>query len=298
MLSIRALSLAPAANDWLTKSCQPRILHVFNQACNLLNEHGEVLSVVTPQIGNGPFNLVVEDNVLFSEHVDIDSSIVVSGDQLIIADLTIHAADGKPWSPRPDWESLHHNRDNIANQLIKLPITDEKLLLPHALTSSLTSALVNADSSIAKKVASQLAGLGAGLTPAGDDFIVGAMYAARIIHPAEVGSKLAREIANTAAPLTTSLSAGWLRAAGRGELGILWHRFFDALASGDVSTIQLRITRLLSVGHTSGADALAGFIGTFLCWAKKLNSLHHNNSGFHFVHMESHQNSEIRDFPT
>ena len=65
---------------------------------------------------------------------------------------------------------------------------------------------------------------------------------------------------NVAAPLTTSLSAAWLRSAGRGEAGILWHEFFDALSLGDSSAIQLQITKLLSIGHTSGADALAGFI--------------------------------------
>lgn len=57
--SVTALSLAPTVNDWRADSRQPRILHVFDHASNLINERGEVLSVVTPQIGNGPFNLVI-----------------------------------------------------------------------------------------------------------------------------------------------------------------------------------------------------------------------------------------------
>jgi hypothetical protein len=67
MQSINFLALA--VNDWLANSCQPHILHVFDHACNLINEHREVMSIVTPQIGNGLFNLIVEYNVLFSEHL-------------------------------------------------------------------------------------------------------------------------------------------------------------------------------------------------------------------------------------
>jgi hypothetical protein len=49
------LSLAPAVNTWLKDSRHPRILHIFDSACNLINESREVLSIVTPQIGRGNF---------------------------------------------------------------------------------------------------------------------------------------------------------------------------------------------------------------------------------------------------
>jgi hypothetical protein len=55
--SINTLSLAPNACTGLANTRYPRILHVFDRACNLINERREVLSIVTPQIGNGPFNL-------------------------------------------------------------------------------------------------------------------------------------------------------------------------------------------------------------------------------------------------
>jgi len=59
MQSINALSLAPDVRNWLANSRQPCILHVFDHACNLISERREVLSIVTPQIRNGPFNLIV-----------------------------------------------------------------------------------------------------------------------------------------------------------------------------------------------------------------------------------------------
>jgi hypothetical protein len=51
-----ALSLAPAVNTWLAASRHPRILHLFNSACNLINARREVLSIVTPQIGREDFS--------------------------------------------------------------------------------------------------------------------------------------------------------------------------------------------------------------------------------------------------
>jgi len=66
--SIKAISLTHTANGWLMNSQLPQILHVFDHACILINERREVLSIVAAQIGNGPFNLVVENDVLLSDH--------------------------------------------------------------------------------------------------------------------------------------------------------------------------------------------------------------------------------------
>jgi len=326
MQSINALSLAPDARDWLAYSRHPRILHVFDHACNLINERREVLSIVTPQIGNGPFNLMISilwkssggfpdldesrqtSEVSFS-HLSLQSPVSNSANQLTLGDLTISTADAKLWAPRPDWERLHARREGILNQLKLLqiiakhpfgtnyqirggfplrglrdtPFDDHsglpfdklrtgldyhKLPITLSLISNLSSALVNADISSAQTITSQLAGLGQGLTPAGDDFIMGAVLAAWIIHPPEVASVLAEEITKTAAPLTTSLSAAWLRSAGRGEAGILWHNFFDALILADPVRVQESMDKILAVGETSGADALMGFFCVFMSWAE------------------------------
>ena len=283
MLSINALSCTPDVKDWLENSRHPRVLHVFDHACNLINERREVLSVVTPQIGNGPFNLVIEDDVLFSTHLNAQSSISIRAHQLNLGDLTINIADAKLWDPRPDWEMLHAKRDGITNLLLtnyQAPGLDmpfpknaqgySTTTSLQSLISNLSSALANADITTAKTLTSQLAGLGQGLTPSGDDFILGAMYAIWIIHPLETAKIFGEEITNTAAPLTTSLSAAWLRSAGRGEAGILWHEFFDALVSTNIMNVQESFGKILAVGETSGADAMSGFCGTIYHWAESI----------------------------
>ena len=278
MLLVNSLFLSPSVNNWLTDTHHPRILHIFDHACNLLNERGDVLSIVTPQIGNGPFNLVVEENIYFPEHLTLDSPIFNSTALIKLGELTIHTTEAKLWNPCPAWEMLNTKRNQILDQIKQLPITNclknSDLPILQSLISNLISALAKADISSAQNVSSKLAGLGPGLTPSGDDFIMGALYAAWIIHPPEVASVLARETANTATPLTTSLSAAWLRAAGRGEAGMVWHEFFDALRSSDSLRIQKTLKSILAVGETSGADALAGFVGVFRSWMGEAGSKH------------------------
>lgn len=300
MQSLRALSLAPSINDWLANSRHPRILHVFDRACNLINEHSGILSIVTSEIGNGPFNLVIETDLLFVEHLSLETPVSTSANQLSLGNLTIHITDAIPWNPRPDWELLHSKKDEIVKRLTQLPIIAEHpfgtnyfmqggldtpsasasgysttsiLKFSNPLISSLSSALAAANISTAKILASQLAGLGQGLTPSGDDFIMGALHAAWILHPPEVAKQLTEEIANTATPLTTSLSAAWIRSAGRGEAGELWHQLFDTLVAGDEVEIQKRVKKILAVGETSGADALAGFVDVFENWERMVQRI-------------------------
>ena len=268
MRSINAVSLAPAVNDWLGNTCHPRVLHVFDHVCNLVNERGDVLSVVVPQIGNGPFTLVVEDRVLFSEQVSLETQVAVSQTKLTLGNLVVSTTGGKPWNPQPDWGQLHSRKSDILDQLTLFSFSDHKLSIPMSLLSDLTISIVAADVSKARICAQKISGLGVGLTPEGDDFMVGTILAAWIIHPLEAAGELAKDITDAAAPLTTSLSAAWLKSAGRGEAGQVWHDLFDALLSADKMPIEESVEKILNIGHTSGADALAGFFSVLNSYAE------------------------------
>ncbi len=294
MRHIHAFSIAPAVTGWLEDSRHPRILHVFDRACNLINERKEILSIVAPEIGNGPFNLVIKAGFSFTEHLSLRSPVTASPNCLTLGALTIHTQHATLWPPRPDWERLHAYRDDILCQLVSsraarfatkrppragadcfgrtnatLSMTEiTKYQLPTTqIANSLFSSLAIADLPACLSAARKLAGLGIGLTPSGDDIILGAIFAVRILHPHGIADGLTREVADTAAALTTSLSAAWLRSGGKGEAGVLWHDLFDALISGESPRIRSKIIQLLSVGYSSGADALSGFFGLISVYA-------------------------------
>lgn len=253
---LKSTSITSNVKNWLSNSHQPKILHIFADVCNLINERREILSIVSAEIGNGPFNLVIKDEILFIKHLNIDSKISIEDNQINLGDLYISFAYAQTWDPMPNWESLRNNKDEIIERLSFIPIDleNESIL---QFSNSLALAIIEVNITNIKNISSKLAGLGIGLTPAGDDFLMGAMHAAWMIYSEEIAKNISKEIAETAMPLTTSLSGAWLRSASKGEVGELWHDFFEALIKDE--NVYLPMSKILSVGETSGSDALAGF---------------------------------------
>jgi len=120
-----------------------------------------------------------------------------------------------------------------------------------------------------------LAGLGSGLTPAGDDFLTGTMLWAWLAHPAP--APFCRALVEAAIPRTTVLSAAFLRAAARGECNASWHGLLEALSEGvgdhvpappvhggariaSQHRLFTAVQDIMAHGATSGADSLAGFL--------------------------------------
>jgi hypothetical protein len=106
--------------------------------------------------------------------------------------------------------------------------------------------------------AARLAGLGGGLTPAGDDFLVGAMLWVWLTCPTP--EPLCQMLLEAAAPRTTALSAAFLQAAARGECSASWHALLAVLAEGTDADLAPAVQAVLAHGYTSGADTLAGFL--------------------------------------
>jgi uncharacterized protein DUF2877 len=107
-----------------------------------------------------------------------------------------------------------------------------------------------------------LAGLGEGRTPAGDDFLVGALHAVWMCVPAEIATVMAATVAEAAAPLTTRQSARWLLAAARGEAIPAWRDLLAALAA-DRDAVAGPLAGVAATGHSSGLASLAGFVAAW-----------------------------------
>jgi hypothetical protein len=104
-----------------------------------------------------------------------------------------------------------------------------------------------------------LAGLGIGLTPSGDDVLVGAFVAGRWLggragRVPDAGGRL------DFSGLTTALSAGTLAAAGAGQGPQSLHALLAAIAGGDRSRIIRATAALAALGHTSGTDMTVGVL--------------------------------------
>lgn len=235
--------ITPRAVRWLQESGSARVLHAFPGVCNLVNARGVVLSFVAPRIGPGPFALVLAHEFA----AQIDSHLPVSLDparrRLAVGPLAVDYGRARLWEPAPDWPRLRH----AAGAAWPPPAE-----LPPALDTGLWQTLdgiARGDWPACQIGVVALAGRGAGLTPAGDDVLTGVLFA---LHVWGLPEEWARRISAMAATRTTTLSANFLRAAAAGEATWPWHE----LAAGRPRAVD----HILAVGHTSGADAWAGFV--------------------------------------
>lgn len=241
-----------------------------DQACNFQSANGFLIALVTTEHGNGPFHIVLPDRL----PPILKNSAAIHGQwrcgQLFIGPLPISLQRAAIW--QPDLPSLHRLsadalsllHENSKQQPISLLHSKSAAIYGRARRGidALQTGFMQGDNDKIGAGARHLAGLGPGLTPAGDDFLVGflaAIYACRsqIDEQLTMRSQL---IAQTAAAHTTQLSARWLGCAGQGHFGEAWHHLITALNSNVSTTITTAAHRILTTGATSGVDAMSGFL--------------------------------------
>lgn len=242
---MKPLLTTPQVIAWIKNGRPARILHLFDEVVNLVNDLGNVISLSTTAIGPGPFSLIMDDTfptaisqISIEDKIETDSE----NQSFTIGALQFATSQLPLWNPRPDWELLKR----------ALPMTSisERSLPPEVETQleNLLRAYVVGDFAAGRLAVEAMAGLGTGLTPSGDDVLMGTIYALWVWTPNSLWIDL---IAGWAEPLTTTLSAAYLRAAFRGEATIHWHN----LVAGEPDAVD----QILSIGHSSGREAWAGF---------------------------------------
>ncbi|HEV3396718.1 MAG TPA: DUF2877 domain-containing protein [Xanthobacteraceae bacterium] len=114
---------------------------------------------------------------------------------------------------------------------------------------------------------SGLVGLGPGLTPSGDDFLIGALAALDAVRQTKTHAALGEAVAAAAPARTSPLSASFLRAAAAGHAGENLHALVAAVVGGHLDAAAAAAGR---IGHTSGWDTLAGVALTLRVVAKEM----------------------------
>jgi hypothetical protein len=108
-----------------------------------------------------------------------------------------------------------------------------------------------------------LGGVGEGLTPSGDDFLVGIM-AALHFHRASGGTGPdtghLEALAQKAAQRTSSFSGQNIRAAAGGQVADVVAQWLISVHMGDSEGVKIDTRDLLSFGHSSGVDTFAGMV--------------------------------------
>ncbi len=197
-----------------------RVFASFERSCYVETPSG-IACLGGPGLGLGPLNAIVED----FESLAVGSPVFID--------------TGKTRLWRPSVSS-------VATKIPDIEIPESIREPAQAFLEWIAGA---------GKPDNSLIGLGPGLTPAGDDFVGGAMIALRVCGTTAGQAALADRVAAWALPLarerTNRISRAHLECAAQGEGHEALH---DLLCSFDDKHLE----RLARIGHSSGMDAAAG----------------------------------------
>jgi hypothetical protein len=293
--AFQAVYVARLARQALSRATVGAVLNVFDSAAYLETDVSEIVAVTGSDLPRGPFTLTIRGTIPLPEIFRQGEPLTISSESIQSSRTTLLLTAAETWEPRPRWEQLSLHPAAVVASVPRMEAILSRGAPPDSLAALLpgsdppstpTAALIleqargradafsralsacgreGADWSPAsledlRVKSAALAGLGGGFTPAGDDFLLGAMYALWATRPESVARALAEAIAQGAAPRTTKVSAAYLRAGARGAAGQGWHRLTDALSEGRHTDLTESLHDISRVGHTSGADALAGFL--------------------------------------
>ncbi|MCB8961695.1 MAG: DUF2877 domain-containing protein [Ardenticatenales bacterium] len=236
-----------------------RLLSRHDHSLNLIDDAGRVLTLLRPMLPMGPFAIQLPAAAGWPDY----SRAVRLSLSSALSDLDLQAAviwepviawpppaQWAPWflpmlTPYAAWPALSQQPIALADQL-------------RTRASRLQAAWRNGVAVEAAMVA--LFGLGNGLTPAGDDYLLGCI-AAHLSSHSHLPMNLPKISLQTK---TTVLSAAFLLAAQQGAFVEPWHELAQALATADVAAANTALQQIAGQGATSGQDALAGFAQTLI----------------------------------
>ena len=117
------------------------------------------------------------------------------------------------------------------------------------------------DANALTAAARPLLGMGTGLTPSGDDFIGGLLFARRLVAPGPMLDRAITVLVEAAAERTHVISAALLGDLARGAGYQRLHTVaLDLINATPISSTASSASRLVRIGHSSGWDMLTGFL--------------------------------------
>lgn len=288
--------------------CFSGIIHsIFPQACNIGLESDALLTLVSAEKGNLPqgIRLGTPPKFTFLNEIRVGQPVACRGGILRIsgADLTVDLRTASLWhldlkGLRVDfrqcdraqtwavaWQELEkHRQGNGMSALIAAlqlqpprqnPLSTPGLKTLIERTMQTVPALIDAtrnfqvDGAIA--AIRPLIGLGPGLTPSGDDFIVGYLaglwstvgsHSPRLRFMSSVGTWLSQAAADT-----NAISRTYIKSAVKGNvsepIATLAQRLEQA---NNMDGVREATRTALQVGHTSGADGVLGLLLGSVAW--------------------------------
>nr|WP_282564513.1 DUF2877 domain-containing protein [Providencia alcalifaciens] len=258
------------------------IEQVFNKAINFSVNH-QLYTLLSSQIDNAPNSCRLINKDFLSYKINVGDSVFILNNEIHIGEnYAISFLLCTKWKPSTIYfvaekindkdylfflESKFNEIDSILNKRTHslfnyqgnnlFYLESSKKL--NELRFSLINALMNKQSSEVANIVSQFIGLGIGLTPSGDDYLVGLMaFLLLKNHPANSFYISFYQGILHSKGNTTPISAITLEKALDQGYRENMHQLIQCLVDGRNENIYPKILEILNIGSSSGCDMLFG----------------------------------------
>jgi len=235
--------------------------------CNVITDDEHIVAVVTPSVGAGPFHVLLSEEVVCSDLISPRAEIWLTPHEIHLGTCRVILTEGEGWSPTLRWPAGNHAPlIRVLRSLLLARRESDRWshLIRDRIGAGLQSLLSGLKARRAESVhrgVDTLMGLGPGLTPAGDDVLLG-VIAALQAQGTEEAQELLFPAVRQILGHTTRLSALWLMHALEGQYSQPWHELARAWEAADIEQMRAAARRILQTGATSGYYALLGFSQT------------------------------------
>lgn len=248
---------------------------------NLKCPNGELYTIATDNVDNAPNTLVTDIDSFSKRGLAIGDQVYAEGDRLYVGkNAAVMLQQVHVWRSKlpsyPEDEEILRNHVAAAQSWIEAhgkaggmkraaetgnPFEQEIERLLRERSTGLLEALSKGEVSLASHYAIQLIGLGPGLTPSGDDFLVGLFTVMNLTNgPLFKIRHVCEQVMAASADRSNPISYMALMKAASGQVRESIGEFMHHMIHGSKTEVISSLSRVLDIGSTSGTDIALGLV--------------------------------------
>jgi len=257
---------------------------VFERACNIALDGGAMLALLAAEFDNVPHGarLDTPSGFAFDRALCVGERVSCRGGtaRFATAGLTVRLSGAMRWHAELDQLEVDLGLPRVsaaweltqrAMELHARGSAHGGVNLPHARRKALPDAVGTLHRQASEAAVMRLVGCGPGLTPAGDDLLIGFLAGLRATSgDCALRQAFLAELNATvreAATATNAISRAYLEHASDGAFAEPLVRLTRCIAEGaEEAEVNTAAHAALAVGATSGADGVRGLLSAIACW--------------------------------
>lgn len=255
---------------------------IFDRTVNLqCRTNDELYTIANRQVDNAPNTLITDRDSFSHRGLAVGDRVYAEHDRLYVGKaLVLTVRDVRVWRSKlpsyPDDEGNLRSNAAAAASFIEIhgkgggmkrtseranAMDQEMGRLLTERSNGLLRALSKGEASLASHYAIQLMGLGPGLTPSGDDFLVGLFAVINLADgPLQPFRPMCEQVAAVSADRSNPISGMALKKAAAGQVRESIGDFMQHMIHGSKTEVIRSLTRVLDIGSTSGTDIALGLV--------------------------------------